>query len=284
MRSLFSCLILSALFVASGFSAIGDVIQFFQIPNSGPTYRYDGVAKDHDDGNLWVSKTSSDNKVYYCKIDQANHQFIVSWQQIPLGGQNLSLGYGYFSNGVKNLVFYDSQYPHLRLFNPITHQDNGSLPDPYTYGPEDDSGGIDVYEGTDYIYTSGYDITMPVKRSDYPVTTWFNLMITHDDAGGTATGWGKLFVEGDNPHKIYQYNIDNLNLESVITINGLPWSYGNDLAIGRTNAVGNHESLFFAAWDNNNPSNSGIYEIEIGDITNVSVVPTSLGSIKASFR
>lgn len=283
MRFLFTGLILSVFFVSGGFCAIGDVIRFFQIPNSGSTYHYDGVAKDPDDGNLFVSR-SSNSSVLFCKISSVNLQFIQSWQQVNLVPNNLSLGYGYVKNGVKNLVFYHCNSPHLRLFNPTTLQDNGSLPNPYSNQFEDDSGGIDVYNVNDYIYVSSNFSYEYVKRSDYPVTTWFSLMHPPENAGGTATGWGKLFIEGGPPHKIYQYNISNLNLECEITINDLPWLFGNDLAIGRTNASGNHESLFFAAWDNNHPDNSGIYEIEIGNITDVSVVPTTLGSIKASFK
>ncbi len=283
MRSLFSCLFLATLFVSSGFSAIGDTICFFTVTNPDSHNSFDGIARDQADSNIWITYWPDLTITKYAKFNATTHSVMTSWHEI-VGSmwQVWSLGYGYFKNGVRNLVFEGSDIPHLKLYDPISNTYNGPLSAPF---PGDAAGHAEVDLPSDYVYVCGSPYN-PTKRSDYPVTQWYQLIppLSYNSAG-IAVGWSRMFISCHGSQlKIYQYHISNGALQSVININGMnPNAVIGDLAIGRMNVVGNHESIF--ACISNQPTFTGIYEIEIGDVApGISVSPTSLGSIKASFK
>jgi hypothetical protein len=283
MRSFSSLLLLFSFSVCSGFASVGDIICNFQIPNPDSIYQYKGLARDMDDSNIWVAYAPNGLKAAYAKFNANSHALVNSWQQITLQAL-ASLGYGYYSNGVKNLIFASEYAPHLSLWDPITNENNGSFLEPYNTQWSPHQVDVDLPSDFVYVHCSG---SVPVKRSNYPVTAWYNLISPLGySIGGIATGWARLFLSIGTPgfNQVYQYLIDG-TYESTINVNGLDTgAILGDAAIGRVNAVGDHESLFIAVSYPSNPSASGICEIEIGNITGVSVIPTSLGSIKASFK
>jgi hypothetical protein len=276
-------LILLILFICPGFAAVGDEVCHFTVTNPDSTSIYSGLAKDTVDGNIWITYWPDLMVTKYAKFNATTHSVMTSWHVINGSmWQVWSLGYGYFQNGVRNLLFEGSDIPHLKLYDPISNNYNGFLPAPF---PGDTAGPAEVDLPSDYVYVCGGS-SNPTKHSDYPVTQWYELMppLSYLSAG-IAVGWSRMFISCHGSQlKIYQYHISNGALQSVININGMNTNATiGDLAIGRMNAVGNHESLF--ACISNQPTFTGIYEIEIGDVApGISVSPTSLGSIKSSFR
>jgi hypothetical protein len=243
-----------------------------------------GLDKDWSDGNIWMS-TAVSNACQFGKFDQTSHAQIGSW--LTASGQYwcFDCGYGYINSGTTSIILVDQNSPRMRMYNPTSGAYLGSLPNAFPEYSYDD--GLGVYAGTGitntYLYASSYSGN-PIKKSDYPCTTWSSFGTTPATPSmGVGYGWGKVFVcTTSTDYKIYCFNADTGTLEDTWSLQG--WSYYlMGLAAGRENAVGDDESVFIATFY---PSNN-IYEVEIGDVAGGGeprVVPTSLGMIKSAYK
>ncbi len=269
-----------SLFASLLFAAPGDIIGS---PFSFGIVR--GLDRDWSDGNIWMTTAVSNN----CKIGKFNattHAQVSGW--VTAAGQYwcYDCGYGYKNSGTNTIVLVDDDAPRMRMYNPTTGAYIGSLPDAFPeYQYED---GVAVYAGGSITNTNLWATSYngnPIKKSDYPVTTWTSFATTPaTPATGCCFGYGYgvVLVATTSPDfKIYCFNANNGTLTDTWSLSG--WSYYlMGMAAGRVDAVGNNESVFIAEFTTNS-----IREVEIGDVfwgPPISVEPTSLGMIKAAFH
>ncbi len=241
-----------------------------------------GLDKDWTDGNIWMT-TAATNNCQIGKFDVTSHAQIGSW--VTAAGQYwcFDCGYGYIYSGTTSIILVDQNAPKLKVFNPTTGASLGTLPTAFPEYSYDD--GIGVYAGGSItatnLWASSYNGN-PIKKSDYPCTTWTSFATTPATPSmGVAYGWGHVLVVATSPaYAIYDFNSTSGALLNTWPLTG--WTYYlMGMSAGRVNAVGENESVFIAEFTANQ-----IHEVEIGDIDDVEprVQPTSLGMIKSAYK
>jgi len=241
-----------------------------------------GVDHDWTDNNIWMT-TAVANNCQIGKFDAVSHAQVGSW--VTAAGQYwcFDCGYGYIYNGTTSIILADQNSPRMKVYNPTTGASLGTLPNAFPEYSYDD--GIGVYAGTAITLTNLWATSYngnPVKKSDYPCTTWTSFGTTPaTPTMGCAYGWNKVLVVTTSPgYTIYCFDATTGTLDYTWPLIAWP-GYLMGMAAGRVDAVGSDESVFIAIFS---PSNS-IYEVEIGDISgNPRVVPTSLGMIKSAYK
>jgi hypothetical protein len=241
-----------------------------------------GLDKDWADGNIWMT-TAVSNNCQIGKFDVTSHAQVGSW--VTAAGQYwcFDCGYGYINSGTATIILVDQNAPRMRMYNPTTGAYIGSLPNAFPEYSYDD--GVGVYAGTGItstnLWASSYSGN-PIKKSDYPCTTWTSFGTTPATPSmGVAYGWGKVFVVTTSPgYTIYAFDSTSGTLTDTWPLTG--WSYYlMGMAAGRVNAVGDDESVFICEFTSN-----AIHEVEIGDVYTIPtrVQPTSLGMIKSAYK
>lgn len=240
-----------------------------------------GLDKDWSDGNIWMT-TAVSNACQIGKFNASTHAQVGGW--VTAAGQYwcFDCGYGYISGGNPTIILVDQNAPRMKVYNPTTGASLGSIPNAFPEYSYDD--GIGVYAGSGITSTNLWATSYsgnPVKKSDYPVTTWTSFGTTPATPSmGCAYGWGKVFVvTTSSDYKIYSFNSTTGVLEDTWPLTGWTW-FLMGMAAGRVDAVGTNESVFICEFSSN-----AIHEVEIGDVSaGVRVQPTSLGMIKSAYK
>lgn len=261
-------------------SAPGEVIRTFAVPNQ-PAQGIRGLAYDWADSNVWAAGVEGEDNIRFTKFNPETGSTLTSWGTLEGAYWQYDLGYGYLISGKRHLLAVDSEEPRIRIYD-TTGSYVGSMRDPFVTHM---SAGIDCDWGGTNVFFTNYNYNQ-IQR--WNGTSWMTWAVVPMYCTGVATGWGRVFAVSVAPdYKIYEYFRIYGKTGSLNRVISLDYSNGFavpgnaiGLSIGRVDAIANEETVFLAVYS----PVYAIYEVSIGDVTNTTVTPASLGRIKSLFK
>jgi hypothetical protein len=267
--------IVVALTAAAAWGAAGDIIRSFELPGQ-PAYGVRGLANDWSDGNVWVAGPNANDNCIFAKFNPTSASLVSSWTRLSGSVWVFDIGYGYVIGADRYLVVVDKTSPRMKVFSTAGSL-VATLEDPFTGGF--DQGAACAWDGLG-VFANNESFPEVKRWTGAAWSVWGKTPATR--GRGLAVGWGRLFaIKGKPDAAVYEFNLATASL--VRTIPLLNWGSRDmvGLAIGRVNARGAEESLFTGVFT---PQPRMIYEISVGDVTDVAAAPASLGCVKALYR
>ncbi|RLC39026.1 MAG: hypothetical protein DRH51_07645 [Candidatus Coatesbacteria bacterium] len=239
--------------------------------NSNPR----GLARIWDENAIWVAGPVTNNNCTYAKLDNIDHSILQDWQQLSGAYWCMDIGYPYMYDNKETIIVIDSISPRLKLYDPDDGSYLGYIPDPFDSGIIEGCGSdLD----TNNVYVSNYSSTI-IK--EWNGSSWGDFTnCPGSPCMGVAVGWGHVMViTAQYDYSIHIFSMDG-DHKCDIDLQSWGTQYMVGLCCAHENIVGGNESVYTAVYY---PDNC-IKEIEIEDIWEGTVAPSSVGGIKAIFH